>query len=184
MGWLNTTLLAREVTPMEHASLAKQIDKLLYKQQWSDVVAFKQGLMQSGFIWQVSQNSARKKERVCWEGARHILEDQLGFHYDLEEGRLHRQIKFDDKENVAFRNEHYLPVCQEIDRRAYRYVPLLWRVTCGFPDVEIHPSHVDSKPSFVMTQASHLLLDHGGTLNQYMYTLTIWNGSQSQLRMV
>ena len=148
--WLNTTLLAREISPMEHTPLSKETDKYLYNKTGDSAAGFKTGLLKSGFIWQVSQNKARKQEKVCWGGARHILEHQLGFYYDDVKKGVYID-KFDDPENVAFRNDTYLPKCREINRRAYRYVPLHWRDTCDIEAIKIHPAqcHLDAKGALI-----------------------------------
>ena len=87
-------------------------------------------------VW-IARCKAAQTEKVSWEGARLMLEGQLSFSYtDVRKGVY--VDRFDEPDNVEFRNNTYLPLCAEIDRRAYRYVPLWWRADhtrCTFKEL-------------------------------------------------
>jgi hypothetical protein len=140
--YINTIILdpKKLSSPMQEAAIRRSV--LRMSGQAKDTAFFHSRPFWCG-VW-TARCKAVKKEKVSWEGARLMLEEQLGFSYtDVRKGVY--VDKFDDPENVRFRNDVYLPLCAEIDRRAYRYVPLWWRADhtrCTMKELQIHPAHI------------------------------------------
>ena len=140
--FVNTVILdpKKVASPMQEAAIRRSVLKM--SGQAKDTSFFHSRSFWCG-VW-TSRCKAVKKEKVCWEAARMMLEDQLGFSYtDVRKGVY--VDRFDEPDNVAFRNDTYLPLCAEIDRRAYRCVPLWWRADhtlCTVKELQIHPAHI------------------------------------------
>ena len=73
-----------------------------------------------------------------------MLNNQLGFSYGHTTKGVYVD-SFDEKDVKDDMNDNYLPKCREIDRRAYRFVPLPWRVV----KEEWHPASHPSKDPHV-----------------------------------
>ena len=138
--YINTVILDpnKPASPMQEAAIRRSV--LRMSGEAKDIAFFHSRPFGCG-VW-TARCRAVKKEKVSWEGARLMLEDQLGFNYtDVRKGVY--VDRSDEPDNVEFRNNTYLPLCAEIDRRAYRYVPLWWRADhtrCTTKELQIHPA--------------------------------------------